>query len=135
MATSSINNMNIIVLIKEIFQTLKNLDSKYYSLEETLKQKINNVESKLSLLESKLQEITNLQMQIIELNKPVEPVINPNLEKELQNHLKELDGNTRLDLNLNEMTIANLIDNNYTVDEINFKIQSSNNKVDDLLFK
>ena len=135
MASSSINNMNIVVLIKEIFQTLKNLDTKYYSLEETLKTRMNNVENKLSILESKLGDITNLQIQMLELNKPHEPVINPNLEKELQNHLKELDNNTKLELNLSEMTIANLLDNNYTVDEINSKITANNsNKVESLLF-
>ena len=137
MATStSISNMNIITLIKEIFQTLKNLDARYYSLEDIVKSSMTNMSSKLELLEDKISEITRLQMQLLEMNKPPPPVINPNLERELQDHLKSLDGGVapKLALNLSEMTIANLLDNDYTVDDVNKNLLSSSNKVDQLLF-
>ena len=135
-STTSISNMNIITLIKEIFQTLKNLDARYYTLEDTVKTTMNGVENKLAILEAKIAEIASMQVAMMEMNKPVAPVINPNLERELQDHLKSLDGgNTpKLALNLGEMTIANLLDNDYTMDDVNTQLQSSKNKVDQLLF-
>ena len=135
-STTSISNMNIITLIKEIFQTLKNLDTRYYTLEETVKTTMTGVETKLSVLEAKISEIASMQVAMTEMNKPIAPVINPNLERELQDHLKSLDGgNTpKLALNLGEMTIANLLDNDYTMDDVNTQLQSSKNKVDQLLF-
>jgi len=135
-STTSISNMNIITLIKEIFQTLKNLDARYYTLEDTVKSTMTGVENKLAVLEAKIAEIASMQVAMMEMNKPVAPVINPNLERELQDHLKSLDGgNTpKLALNLGEMTIANLLDNDYTVDDVNTQLQSSKNKVDQLLF-
>ena len=135
-SASSISNMNIITLIKEIFQTLKNLDTRYYTLEETVKSSMSGMNNKLSVLESKINEIASTQLAIIDMNKPVAPVINPNLERELQDHLKSLDGgNTpKLSLNLAEMTIANLLDNDYTVDDVNKNLVANSNKVEQLLF-
>ena len=135
-STTSISNMNIITLIKEIFQTLKNLDARYYTLEDTVKTTMNGVENKLAVLEAKIAEIASMQVAMMEMNKPVAPVINPNLERELQDHLKSLDSGSapKLALNLGEMTIANLLDNDYTMDDVNTQLQSSKNKVDQLLF-
>ena len=135
-AATSISNMNIITLIKEIFQTLKNLDARYYSLEETVKSSMGGMETKLAMMEAKMVELAQMQFQLLEMNKPVAPVINPNLERELQDHLKSLDGgNTpKLALNLAEMTIANLLDNDYTVDDINKNLQTNEKKVSELLF-
>jgi hypothetical protein len=135
-STTSISNMNIITLIKEIFQTLKNLDARYYSLEETVKSSMGGMETKLAVMEAKMVELAQMQLQLLEMNKPAAPVINPNLERELQDHLKSLDGGQpyKLALNLSEMTIANLLDNDYTVDDVNKNLQSSDKKVDQLLF-
>ena len=135
-STTSISNMNIITLIKEIFQTLKNLDARYYSLEEVVKSSMGGMETKLAIMEAKMVELTQMQLQLLEMNKPAAPVINPSLERELQDHLKSLDGGQtpKLALNLSEMTIANLLDNDYTVDDVNKNLQSSENKVEQLLF-
>ena len=132
--TSSINNMNIITLIKEIFLTLKNLDTRYYTLEEIIKTNMNLMDNKLTILENKILEISQYQLQIIEMNKPNIPIINPNLERELQNHLKDLNIQSKLPLNISEMTIANLLDNNYTVNDINQNFDLQTNKIDNLLF-
>ena len=93
------------------------------------------METKLAIMEAKMVELAQMQLALLEMNKPVAPVINPNIERELQDHLKSLDaGAPKLALNLSEMTIANLLDNDYTVDDVNKNLQSSENKVEQLLF-
>ena len=67
-SSTSISNMNIITLIKEIFQTLKNLDARYYTLEDAVKSSMGNIETKIALLQDKISEITRLQMQLLEMN-------------------------------------------------------------------
>jgi chromosome segregation ATPase len=119
---SSINNMNILTLITEIFQTLKNLDSKYYTLQNTLTSEIGNIGTALTSISESLASIQS-SLQIIDTNisKQSHPIlIPPELENELKQHITTHDKVPRkLQLAPSEHTIANLIENDYTVADIN----------------
>ena len=118
-------NLNIITLIKEIYGALRNLEAKYYELNDNLNKKMSKLETEFSSISSNI-ELVKTEMK--NLNDKFESVksIDTNIGLDLESQMRRLNneisaGNSdnKIKLDISELTIDNLIDNNYTIDEIN----------------
>lgn len=126
-ASSRIGNLPISTVILEIYTALKNLDTRYNILEEFLRNKINDLDTRLTVLETKLNNINEIIVSLSISIKP--PTLNTKLETQLLSQLNQLDNNNTLNkiiLKSNEMSINNLCENNYTIDDVNNNIPPIN---------
>jgi hypothetical protein len=138
-SATSINNMNIVTFIRDIYQSLKNLETRYQNLENKVDQLQELVNDKLIVNEHKLNQLVEC---VSSLNSQIEnskqKSMNNELEKQLLQQMELLNKDVsqlsppKLDLKLSEMTIANLVENNYTTEDIfkNIKNEDFNNKMD-----
>ncbi len=118
-------NINIITLIKEIYGALRNLEAKYYELNDNLNKKMSKLETEFSSISSNIEHV---KIEMKNLNDKFESVksIDTNIGLDLESQMRRLNneisaGNSdnKIKLDISELTIDNLIDNNYTIDEIN----------------
>jgi hypothetical protein len=125
---SNINNLNILTFIKDIYQSLKHIDNCFNSYKENIDARLTRVEDnqqtildKLNILEQMLYKINSNTQQQVSLDK--------NIENELLEKMNTLNKNTTMDkLNLKpeELTFANILENNYTILDINETLSKQN---------
>ena len=125
---SNINNLNILTFIKDIYQSLKHIDNCFNSYKENIDSRLTRVEDnqqtildKLNILEQMLYKINSNTQQQVSLDK--------NIEHELLEKMNTLNKNTAMDkLNLKpeELTFANILENNYTILDINETLAKQN---------
>ena len=119
-------NINIITLIKEIYGALRNLEAKYYEFNDNLNKKMAKIDSDFSNISMNIEQ---LKIDMKSLNEKFESIknIDANIGLDLESQMRELNNNIKSDnsstnkikLDISELTIDNIIDNNYTIDEIN----------------
>jgi hypothetical protein len=124
-----ITNMNVFTFIKEIYASLKNINTKLNKMEDNMNNKIESMNNKISILQNK---ILDLDERILNMDNNIEKIfsVNNNVESEIESKLSNLIDNTTLssidknanksniELELSEMTIANLEENNYNFADI-----------------
>jgi hypothetical protein len=125
---SNINNLNILTFIKDIYQSLKHIDNCFNSYKENIDARLSRVEDnqqnildKLNILEQMLYKINSNTQQQVALDK--------NIEHELLEKMNTLNKNTAMDklnLKLEELTFANILENNYTILDINETLAQQN---------
>lgn len=124
-----ISSLNIFTFIKEIYQSIKNFHKKLDSMttqQKEFRQYIDRINKEHDLHIKRMQEtIDNLALKLDNRE-----AINNKLKNQLENKLSNLmvetvDNNDRLNLNINELTIGNLVDNNYNISDINDQLSSS----------
>jgi DNA-binding transcriptional MerR regulator len=118
---ANINNLNILTFIKDIYLSLKHIDTCFNSYRETIDTRLIRIEDnqqiildKLNILEQTLNKINSNTEQQVSLDK--------NIENELLEKMQALNNNTtheKLTLKPDELTIANIIENNYDILDIN----------------
>lgn len=137
MATSTynnvnINNLNIITFIKDIYLSLKHLDTCFTTFKTDIDGKMMKLEAqyetileRLSLLETNLNQVNEKVCQSSNMDSAI--------EKELLDKMYKLSSTTenatRLELKQKEMTLANILENGYTMLDINNSLETNLNSV------
>lgn len=128
--SNNINNLNIYTFIREIYQSLKHLDTQVNEMNIQLNQKIEKIEQSQNILKARFDAIEILLQKNLETSK-TESSLNKNIESELLNKMSKLnnsimlDTNKKINLNPEELTFANILENNYTFEDINSQLDSN----------
>ena len=126
--TSNINNLNIITFIKDIYQSLKHIDTCFNTYRENIDARITRVEDNQQVI---LDKLNNLEQLLLKINSNTQQQIalDKNIENELMEKMNTLNKNNTIDkLNLKpeELIFANILENNYTILDINETIAKQN---------
>ena len=122
---TSVNNLNIFTFIKDIYQSLKYIDKSLTISSDSLNSRITKIEDNQQILIDKLTNIESVLNRLGELNKP-NSGLDKNIEFELLEKMKRLNqneiNNSKISLKSNELTFANILENNYSFNDINESI-------------
>jgi hypothetical protein len=124
----NINNLNIITFIKDIYLSLKHIDTCFSTFK-------NDIDSRMIKLEGQyetiLEKLSQLENSISQINERVSQSsnIDSTIEHELLDKMYKLscatEDCTNLELKPREMTIANILENGYTMLDINNSLETS----------
>lgn len=133
----NINNLNVLTFIKDIYLSLKHIDNNFNTMKENINSRLTLLEdnqktilAKLELFETLLTKINETTKETISLDKT--------LENQLLNKLSSLNDtgiDSKLDLKPNELTFANILENNYSFGDINNTLTNSTISESDLTSK
>jgi hypothetical protein len=119
---TTVNNLNIFTFIKDIYQSLKNIDKTMTLSNDDLNKRISKLEDTQQIVIDKLLSIESMLNKLGEMNKP-NSGLDKNLEFELLEKMKKINlnevTNSKLALKPNELTFANILENNYGFNDIN----------------
>ena len=122
---SSVNNLNIFTFIKDIYQSLKHIDKTSTLSNDTLNKRITKLEENQQILIDKCTTIEILLNKIGE-NNTTQHNLDKTIEFELLEKMKKINqneiNNEKLNLKPEELTFANVIENNYNFSDINESI-------------
>jgi hypothetical protein len=122
---NSVNNLNIFTFIKDIYQSLKNIDKSLTLSNDALNKRITKLEDNQQILIDKLTNIESVLNRLGEMNKP-NSGLDKNIEFELLEKMKRLNqnemNNSKLSLKPEELTFANILENSYSFTDINESI-------------
>ena len=123
----NINNLNVLTFIKDIYLSLKHIDNNFNTMKENINSRLTLLEdnqktilAKLELFETLLTKINETTKETISLDKT--------LENQLLNKLSSLNDtgiDSKLELKPNELTFANILENNYSFGDINNTLTNS----------
>ena len=125
---TNINNLNIITFIKDIYLSLKHLDACFSTFKTDIDSKMMKLEGQYGTILEKLSQIEN---SIVQVNERVSQSSNMDsvIEKELLDKMYKLssvtEDTTRLELKPKELTFANILENGYTMLDINNSLETS----------
>jgi hypothetical protein len=124
----SVSQLNIFTFIKDIYNSLKHIDSSFNSVNEKIISRIVKLEENQQIIIDKLNNLEVLIQKINEKgNNKIE--LDKNLENELLKKINILNSNPiaddKLELKPEELTFANIIENGYTFIDINESLNSS----------
>ena len=129
---STVNNLNIFTFIKDIYQSLKNIDKILNLNSVELNKRIDKLEDNQQILIDKIANIEVLLNNFGEMNKSNNS-LDKNIEFELLEKMKTLNqneiNNNKLILKPEELTFANILENNYHFNDINDSIGSITNSI------
>ena len=119
---SQINNLNIFTFIKDIYQSLKHIDQCFSTFNESVSTRLSKLEDNQQILIDKMASIEIALIKLGETN-----TTNSGLDKNLENELlkkmnimnKTAFGNNTVELKPDELTFANILENGYTLLDIN----------------
>ena len=129
---SNVNNLNIFTFIKDIYQSLKHIDKTLSLSNDALNTRISKLEENQQIL---IDKITNIEIVLIKLSETNKPNtgLDKNIEFELLEKMKKINqneiNNNKISLKSNELTFANILENNYSFTDIN---QSLENNINDM---
>ena len=119
---NSVNNLNIFTFIKDIYQSLKHIDKTMTLSNDDLNKRISKLEDSQQILLDKLSNIEIVLTKLGEMNKP-NSSLDKNIEFELLEKMKKINqnevNNSKIVLKPNELTFANILENNYGFNDIN----------------
>jgi len=122
---SSVNNLNIFTFIKDIYQSLKHIDKTSTLSNDTLNKRITKLEENQQILIDKCNTIELLLNKLGE-NNTTQHNLDKTIEFELLEKMKKINqneiNNEKLNLKPEELTFANVIENNYNFSDINESI-------------
>ena len=127
--TSNINNLNIITFIKDIYQSLKHIDTCFNTYRQNIDARLTHVEDNQQVILDKLNNLEQLLFKIIS-NTQQQVSLDKNIEHELLEKMNNLNKNTimdKLSLKPEELTFANILENNYTILDVNETLTQQNN--------
>jgi DNA-binding transcriptional MerR regulator len=125
---TNINNLNIITFIKDIYLSLKHIDTCFSTFKTDIDARMMKLEGQYGTILEKLSQIENA---IVQVNERVSQSSNMDsvIEKELLDKMYKLssvtEDTTRLELKPKELTFANILENGYTMLDINNSLETS----------
>jgi hypothetical protein len=120
--SANINNLNIITFIKDIKISKKQIDQCLNTFRTDIDSRISKLEENYNTIQDKL---INLEQIIIKMDNKLTDTsrIDKNIEAELFDQMYKLNKNTledtKLELKPKELTIANILENNYSIQDVN----------------
>lgn len=118
----NINNLNIITFIKDIYLSLKHLDVCFSSFKTDIDARMIKLEGQYEIILERLTQL-NGTMELINERVNQSSNMDSTIEKELLEKMYKLssatEDTTRLDLKPKELTFANILENGYTMLDIN----------------
>ena len=134
---NTVNNLNIFTFIKDIYQSLKHIDKTLNISNEELNKRISKIEENQQILIDKMTTMEILLNSIYEMSKP-NSGLDKNIEFELLEKMKKLNqndiNNSKIVLKPNELTFANILENNYGFNDINQSFNTNPTPVDNYMF-
>jgi len=136
--TSRLNNMNIFTFIKEIYLSLKNLTNGTNQNKDLINSQFTKLNKQISKLESqhtelndKLDTIINLFNNQFNSSTEIETDIQSKLQNILNDDLKSIHNidTNKLNLKPNELTLSNLEENDYSLQDIQNSVDANINNV------
>ena len=124
----NINNLNIITFIKDIYLSLKHIDTCFSTFKNDIDTKMIKLEGHYETI---LERLSQLEHSIGQVNERVSQSSNIDsaLEKELLDKMYKLscatEDTNQLELKPREMTIANILENGYTMLDINNSLETT----------
>lgn len=120
MATN-INNLNILTFIKDIYQSLKHIDTCFNSYKENIDARLTRIEDNQNTI---LDKLNNVEQMLFKINLTTQQQVSldKNIEHELLEKMNNLNKTSILDklqLKPEELTFANILENNYSIQDIN----------------
>jgi DNA-binding transcriptional MerR regulator len=125
---TNINNLNIITFIKDIYLSLKHIDTCFNTLKNDIDARMIKLEGQYGTI---LERLSQIESSIGQVNERVSQSSNMDsaIEKELLDKMYKLssvtEDTTRLELKPKEMTLANILENGYTMLDINNSLETS----------
>ena len=125
---SSVNNLNIFTFIKDIYQSLKHIDKTSTITNDTLNKRITKIEENQEIL---IDKCTTIELLLSKLNQnnTTHHNLDKTIEFELLEKMKKINqneiNNEKLNLKPEELTFANVIENNYNFSDINKSIYNN----------
>ena len=119
---SQINNLNIFTFIKDIYQSLKHIDKCFSTFNESVSNRLIKLEDNQQIL---IDKMASIEIALIKLgeNNNTNSSLDKNIENELLKKMnimnKTVFGNDIVDLKPDELTFANILENGYTLLDIN----------------
>ena len=125
---SNVNNLNIFTFIKDIYQSLKHIDKTLSISNDALNTRISKLEENQQILIDKMTNIELVLIKLSETNKP-NTGLDKNIEFELLEKMKKINqneiNNSKISLKSNELTFANILENNYSFNDINNTLEDT----------
>ena len=119
---AQINNLNIFTFIKDIYQSLKHIDQCFSTFNESVNTRLIKLEDNQQILIDKMASIEIALIKLGELNN-TKSSLDKNIENELMKKMNIMNktafGNDTVNLKPNELTFANILENGYTLLDIN----------------
>ena len=132
---NTVNNLNIFTFIKDIYQSLKHIDKTLNISNDELNKKISKLEENQQILIDKMTNIELVLLKLSETNKP-NTGLNKDIEFELLEKMKKLNqndiNNSKLVLKPNELTFSNILENNYSFNDINQSLGHNVNNINNM---
>ena len=139
---TQINNLNIFTFIKDIYQSLKHIDQCFSTFNESVNTRLTKLEDNQQILIDKLASIEIVLIKLGETNN-IKSSLDKNIENELMKKINIMNktafGNDTIDLKPNELTFANILENGYTLLDINESLckyvdeNNGNNYINEIL--
>lgn len=126
--SGNISNLNIVTFIKDIYQSLKHIDMCFNTYRENIDSRIGKLEDNQQIILEKLNNIEQILSRMIN-NSEKSSCLDSKLEQELMikmNNLNNSTSNAKLELKPKELTFANILENNYTILDINESLAQNN---------
>ena len=132
---ANINNLNVITFIKDIYQSLKHIDININVMKDNIDSRLKKLEDNQQTIITRLESIEILLGKLNEKNHE-NSVLDKNIENELLKKMTFLNNNSlpdeKLDLKPSELTIANLLENNFNLEDINNSLSRNNTEIDNM---
>jgi hypothetical protein len=127
--SNSVNNLNIFTFIKDIYQSLKNIDKYFNDSNTNINSRLTKIEDNQLIILDKLSSIEIFLNKFNETN-TTNILLNKNIENELLEKMKIMNSNNLNNIKLNlkpeELTFENILENGYTISDINKSLLQSN---------
>jgi hypothetical protein len=124
----NINNLNITTFIKDIYLSLKHIDTCFSTFKNDIDAKMIKLEGQYETILERLSQIETIVNQIRDKANDATN-IDSAIEKELLDKMYKLssaaENSTPLELKPKELTIANILENGYTMLDINNSLQAN----------
>ena len=119
---TQINNLNIFTFIKDIYQSLKHIDQCFSTFNEAVNTRLTKLEDNQQILIDKMASIEIALIKLGEVNN-TKSSLDKNIENELMKKMNIMNktafGNNTVELKPDELTFANILENGYTLLDIN----------------
>ena len=129
---ANINNLNVFTFIKDIYQSLKHIDKCFNDFNNTINLRITKIEDNQQIIIDKLSGLEILINKMNDTNK-IGGSLNKNIENELlekmnkmnKSNSSKLSKHYRVELKPEELTFENILENDYTLADINESLEYS----------
>jgi hypothetical protein len=135
---ANINNLNIVTFIKDIYQSLKHIDQCFNTIKTDIDARMVKLEINQQVI---IERITNLELLITQIGTKISDTekIDKTLENELLDKMFLLNCSSEADMKTElkpkELTIANIMENGYTLLDINKTLTDSFDSLDSNQYK